>query len=199
MRYGLIIVDMQYDFLPGGALGVPDGTLVIDNIIRLGWTVENNGGFVVLTQDWHPKDHCSFSDEPEYKDGSWPVHCVQGTRGAEIHEEVLAAFPDAPIVQKGYEAEFEAYSGFDDGKLQQMLVENEVTRTFIVGLAADYCVYLTVLDSFSLGFETSVILDATLPVAWHTGAEAMFRLGRYSGNGIEAITTDWAIRLVKGP
>src|SRR3954470_6108755 len=113
MNKALIAVDVQPDFLPGGSLGVPDGDQVIPELIKMMDDVD----VIVLTRDWHPEDHISFSDNPEYVDGSWPKHCVEFTPGAVFHPDILVAAQNSGkpvvLVHKGFEHDVEAYSGFD--------------------------------------------------------------------------------------
>lgn len=167
----LIIVDVQNDFLPGGALGVTLGDKIIPLINRLAPEFH----YVVTTQDWHWIDHCSFSEHPEYRDGSWPKHCVQNTYGAELAKGLPKA--DAHFL-KGYDSDREAYSGFDGGEavtgssLHDWLRERHVKNVTVVGLALDYCVKATALDAAKHGYKTTVALSATRPVNDKTGAEA---------------------------
>lgn len=184
MATALIIVDVQRDFLPGGALGVTDGHRIIRPLIDFGksYMIDH----VVLTRDWHPADHISFSDEPKFVDKSWPSHCVQGTPGAEIDPEIIEAFPDAPIVSKGYDRDVEAYSGFDgtlsDGTtLDEYLHNNFVAGVFVGGLALDYCVKATAFGAWHSGFAVDVLLDLTRPVTYLTGALAVADLAHWSG------------------
>lgn len=113
MNKALICVDVQHDFLPGGPLGVPNGHQVIRPLIRL----MDDADIIVLTKDWHPADHVSFSTTPEFRDGSWPQHCVAGTAGAQIDEELWwgAINTGKPVilVHKGWDKDKEAYSAFD--------------------------------------------------------------------------------------
>ncbi|MFL4994575.1 MAG: nicotinamidase [Microvirga sp.] len=169
----LIVVDVQYDFLPGGSLAVPDGDAVIGPINRLG----RHFPHVVLTQDWHPSGHASFAsrhpgrkpfDTREFPYGTqvlWPDHCVQGTRGAEIASELDVAAE--LILRKGYNPEIDSYSGFMEADrvtrtgLAGYLVERGFHRVYCAGLATDFCVAWTALDARHAGFETYVIEDAT--------------------------------------
>lgn len=150
----LIIVDVQNDFCPGGALAVADGDQVVPVINRL----VSRFAVVATTQDWHPADHCSFAEEPKFVDKSWPKHCVAETPGAELHEALV--LPDTRLsVQKGTDAGVEAYSGFQGTGLAEMLKEQNVKKVYVCGLATDYCVKATALDALESGFETSVVLD----------------------------------------
>ncbi|HEU6442247.1 MAG TPA: nicotinamidase [Microvirga sp.] len=170
----LIVVDVQYDFLPGGALAVPDGDAVIGPINRLAKTFRN----VVLTQDWHPRGHASFaSSHPgkapfeviELSYGPqvlWPDHCVQGTAGAEISRDLH--IPHAQLmIRKGYNAGIDSYSGFKEADretstgLESYLKERGFKRVFCAGLATDFCVAWTAIDAAAAGFETFLIEDAS--------------------------------------
>jgi nicotinamidase/pyrazinamidase len=109
----LILVDVQNDFLPGGALGVPDGHLATPLL----WELMEDVDVLVFTRDWHPADHSSFSSDPEYRDGSWPPHCIRGTTGALFDDMTFERGLDTQkpllVVNKGQVKEKEAYSGFD--------------------------------------------------------------------------------------
>jgi nicotinamidase/pyrazinamidase len=169
----LIVVDVQYDFLPGGALAVPDGAAVIAPINALAGRFSH----VVLTQDWHPAGHASFaSSHPgrapfetvalEYGPQIlWPDHCVQGTRGAMIADDVH--IPHAQlIIRKGHNRAIDSYSGFLEADrrtstgLGGYLRERGCRRVFCTGLATDFCVAWTALDARRVGFEAIVIEDA---------------------------------------
>ncbi len=166
----LIVVDVQNDFLPGGRLAVDDGDAVVPKINMLLPLFEH----VVYTRDWHPADHVSFSDEPEYRDGSWPPHCVQGTHGAEFAPN-LKIGRDALIVSKGDDPDAEAYSGFQASgiDLASWLREREIDRLFVTGLATDYCVLNTVLGGVSAGFEVVLVEDAVRGVDSETTRAAL--------------------------
>jgi nicotinamidase/pyrazinamidase len=153
----LVIVDVQNDFCPGGALPVPEGDLVVPIINEL----QSHFDLVVATQDWHPPNHLSFADNG----GIWPVHCVQQTCGAEflpqLNQERISR-----VFQKGQDWEIDSYSGFFDNDhkratgLGQYLKEAGVDEVYVCGLATDYCVLFTALDARRLGFETTLIEDA---------------------------------------
>ncbi len=150
----LIVVDVQHDFLPGGALGVPGGDAVIEPLVR----AAHDASLVVRTRDAHPADHCSFTQQG----GTWPVHCVAGTRGAELHPAIAAL--DGPIVEKATTQDADAYSGFDGTQLAELLRAAGVTHVLVGGLATDYCVRATVSDALDAGFETTVLADAVAAV-----------------------------------
>lgn len=165
----LIIVDVQNDFLPGGALEVKDGDKIIPYINEL----QNNFNLVIATQDWHPANHKSFAiNHPNKNIGEfinlnglqqilWPVHCVQNSKGAEF-AETLNQEKIEKIFVKGTKPQIDSYSGyFDNGKkqstgLQDYLKSKSVNKVVVVGLAADYCVKFTALDAVNLGFEVEV-------------------------------------------
>ena len=170
----LIVVDVQRDFLPGGALAVPDGDAVIAPINRLAKRFRH----VVLTQDWHPEGHASFASSHPAKQPFemtdlhygpqvlWPDHCVQGTSGAEISRDI--DIPHAQLViRKGYNAGIDSYSGFKEADrrtstgLEGYLKERGFRRVFCAGLALDFCVAWTALDAAEAGFETYLIEDAS--------------------------------------
>lgn len=170
----LIIVDVQNDFLPGGALEVPDG----DTVIPVLNTMQTQFDLVVATQDWHPDGHSSFASQHEGKNpldqiewrGSsqtlWPDHCVQGSTGARISDTLDTKKVEA-IFRKGTDKRIDSYSGFYDNNhdkttaLADYLRGKGVDHVFIGGLAADVCVYFTALDSLQEGFTTTVLRDAT--------------------------------------
>jgi nicotinate phosphoribosyltransferase len=166
----LIVVDVQNDFCPGGALAVAEGDLVVPLVNRLLPLFRHR----VFTRDWHPPDHVSFADPPEFRDKSWPPHCVQDTPGAEFHPDLLVP-PDALIVSKGDEPGREAYSGFQAGgiDLAAWLGERGVRRVFVTGLATDYCVRATALDARAAGFKVTLVEDAVRGVAPETTAAAL--------------------------
>ncbi|NLE01137.1 MAG: bifunctional nicotinamidase/pyrazinamidase [Fibrobacter sp.] len=152
----LIIVDVQYDFMPGGALGVSQGDVIATPINR----VRDRFDFVVFTQDWHPADHCSF----KVNGGMWPVHCVQGSKGAEIDARILR--DGDMIVKKGVNQDIDSYSGFWDNErkhktgLDDLLKSKNIDTVYICGLATDYCVKFTALDAVDAGYRVFLIKDA---------------------------------------
>ena len=173
MTTALIIVDMQKDFLPGGALAVAGGDEIIPEINRLSLEYD----LVVATQDWHPHNHGSFASQHEgarpFDMGQlggmpqvmWPDHCVQGSFGADLSRELDQERVEA-IFRKGMNPEIDSYSAFfDNGKLKATGLEGYlrgrgVTEVHICGLAADYCVWYTAKDAIELGFEAVIMLDA---------------------------------------
>jgi NAD+ synthetase len=156
----LVVVDMQNDFCPGGALAVPGGDLLAPRIREAAAAA----GTVVATRDWHPPDHCSFAAQG----GPWPAHCVAGTAGAQLHPSVADMRFDL-VVDKATEPDREAYSDFDGTGLDGWLRERGVRRVVVAGLATDYCVRATALDAVREGFETTVLADAIGAVDVHPG------------------------------
>src|SRR5947208_12055149 len=134
----LLIIDFQNDFTAGGALEVPEGDAIAEPVTRLARALD----VVVATRDWHPPDHASFETEG----GPWPVHCVQGTHGAELHPAMSEIHVDE-IVDVGAEREDEGYSGFEKSKLADLLRERGVDEVAVVGLATDYCVRPSAIDA----------------------------------------------------
>jgi nicotinamidase/pyrazinamidase len=166
----LVVVDVQRDFCPGGALGVPGGDGVIPVINRL---VPMFGRWI-YTRDWHPADHVSFSDDPEFREGSWPPHAVQGTPGAEWCQGLEMPM-NAILVSKADDSRREAYSAFqvDRFDLAGFLRHRKVERVFIAGLTTDYCVRQTALDARAAGFTVYLVEDAVRGVAPETTATAL--------------------------
>lgn len=170
----LVVVDMQYDFLPGGALAVAGG----DEIVPLINALAKRFRHVVLTQDWHPADHVSFASQHEGRQAFemielsygpqvlWPDHCIWDSHGAQITSAL-----DIPhgqlIIRKGYNRQIDSYSGFQEADretptgLAGYLNERDVDRLYIVGLATDFCVGWTAIDAAAAGFDVTVIEDAT--------------------------------------
>ena len=149
----LVLVDVQNDFCPGGALPVPDGDRVIPVLNRVIERFGTEGRPVYATRDWHPYDTTHF----QAYGGPWPRHCVAGTAGAELHPG-LRVPPDATIISKGQARDDAGYSAFEgttaDGRdLASDLRRREISRIYVGGLATDYCVPATVLDARRAGFD----------------------------------------------
>lgn len=178
----LLLVDLQNDFMPGGALAVPDG----DAVVGVANALMPRFGFVVASQDWHPADHGSFaSNHPGMKPGDvtmlggveqvlWPDHCVQGSPGASFHSGLDVAVIDH-VVRKGADPAVDSYSAFYDNDrnrdtgLAGFLEQHGVDELIVLGLATDYCVKYTVLDAVGLGFGVIVIRDGCRAVDLHPG------------------------------
>lgn len=163
----LLMVDVQRDFLPGGALAVADGDAIIPPANAYMTAFSARGLPIAMTRDWHPPDHCSFQPQG----GPWPPHCVRDTLGADWPAN-LEIPPGSHVVSKAMAQDRDAYSGFDGTALEAMLRELGVTRVFVAGLATDYCVRATVLDARKLGFEAVVLADAVRGVEAHPGDSA---------------------------
>lgn len=173
----LIIIDVQYDFLPGGALAVNQGDEIIQTINGL----QKKYDLVVATQDWHPREHKSFyTSHPGKKPFEeitlnglnqvlWPEHCIQGTKGAALVPELSTDAIEA-IFRKGMDKEIDSYSGFfDNGRkkttgMGDYLKGRGVTEVAVCGVATDYCVYYTANDALDLGFKSSIIEGASKPI-----------------------------------
>jgi nicotinamidase/pyrazinamidase len=159
VKDALIIVDVQRDFCPGGALPVPGGDQVVPILNKYVERFEKVGAKIFATRDWHPANHISFKPYG----GAWPPHCIQGTKGAEFHPD-LKLPEDVMIISKATDPFRENYSGFDGTELAEELRKNGTARLFIGGLATDYCVKNTVLDALKLRLETVLLLDATMGI-----------------------------------
>ena len=173
----LLLIDIQNDFLPGGSLAVPDG----DKVIPLANVLQHYFDVVVATQDWHPADHKSFASQHQGKEVFetiqlqgleqvlWPNHCVQGSQGAEFANDLNMNKVEA-IFRKGTSPEIDSYSGFHDNghlkstALAEYLRGKGVKQVYVLGLAADYCVYFSAKDALKEGFEAYIIEDATRPI-----------------------------------
>jgi nicotinamidase/pyrazinamidase len=151
----LIIVDVQNDFFPGGALPVPDGDQVIPALNDYIKIFKKANASIFATRDWHPSNHISFKAQG----GPWPPHCIQDTEGANFHPD-LKLPNEATIISKAMDPREEAYSGFHNTALADKLKNQGVKGVFVGGLATDYCVKNTVLDARELGFEVVLLLDA---------------------------------------
>ena len=182
-RSALLVVDMQNDFLPGGALAVSEGNVVIPRLNDYMRRFHRAGAPIFASRDWHPPETTHF----RARGGPWPPHCVQNTPGAEFHPDM--AFPNGqrPVVvlSKGMGAEEDAYSAFqarDDGGrlLAEWLHDRGVKHLYVGGLALDYCVKASVLDALNAGFEATLLIDATraVNVRPHDGEEAVEELVR---------------------
>jgi nicotinamidase/pyrazinamidase len=183
----LLVVDVQNDFLPGGALPVTDGDQVIPVINRI--MQKHKFDLILATQDWHPANHGSFAaNHPNKVPGEivdlngitqvlWPIHCVHGTPGADFSSKLRSDLFNK-IFRKGTDPGIDSYSGFfDNGRrrstgLDDYLRDRNVDRLFVCGLATDYCVKFTALDGFRAGFQTTLIVDACRGVDIRAGDSA---------------------------
>ena len=169
MSHALIVIDVQNDFCPGGALAVPDGDAIVAGINALMTQAET----VILTQDWHPADHASFAsahpgkapydmiDMPYGPQVLWPDHCVQGATGAAFHPDLATDRADM-IVRKGFRPQIDSYSAFFENDrttptgLDGYLRTRSIDALTLVGLATDFCVHFSALDAAKLGYTTTV-------------------------------------------
>ena len=151
----LVVVDVQNDFLPGGALAVPGGDRVVPVLNRYLALFDERSLPIFATRDWHPANHGSFQEQG----GSWPPHCVANTRGAAF-APALALPAAAIVVSKGTDAGKEAYSGFQGTDLAERLRAAGVRRVFVGGLATEFCVLATVTNALSEGFSVFLLVDA---------------------------------------
>ncbi len=174
----LIVVDMQKDFMPGGALPVPEGDKIIPRLNQYTKLFNSLGLPVFFTRDWHPPDHISFKEQG----GVWPPHCVQNTEGALFHKDLFIPQDNRFIISKGTSKDFDAYSGFQGTVLDSLLRERGIRRVFVGGVATDYCVKNTVLGAINLGYEAFLLLDGIKGVDVNPGdseraIEEMLRAG----------------------
>lgn len=202
MTRALVLVDLQYDFCPGGALAVPDGDATIAVANRL----VDHLPIVVATQDRHPRDHGSFAanhpgrapyevmDLHGLPQVLWPVHCVEGTRGAALHDDLRAARIDA-VFPKGTDPTVDSYSGFwDNGRrkatgLGDWLRARGVVEVVVLGLATDYCVRATALDAVAEGFACTLVADGCRAVELAPGDGAR-ALEAMRAGGVTITTSD---------
>ncbi|MBW3243702.1 bifunctional nicotinamidase/pyrazinamidase [Epibacterium sp. DP7N7-1] len=186
----LVLIDIQNDFLPGGALAVPDGDAILPQVQYMAAQFDN----VVLTQDWHPADHASFAtnhdgvepfstyEMPYGKQVLWPTHCVQGSAGADIALSPSIVNKSQLIIRKGFRPEIDSYSAFleNDQKtptgLAGYMRDRGLTRAVFAGLALDYCVGFSALDACKLGFEAVVDLSGCRGIAGESIEERMVEM-----------------------
>ena len=171
MTHALLVIDVQNDFCPGGALAVPDGDTIVTGIN----TLMDDFGAVILTQDWHPAGHSSFAsthkaapmsiiDMPYGPQVLWPDHCIQGSTGAQFHAD-LNTTRAAMIIRKGYNPAIDSYSAFFENDhttptgLEGYLRTRAITTLTMVGLATDFCVNYSAVDAAELGFDVTVRMD----------------------------------------
>lgn len=199
----LAVVDVQNDFMPGGALPVEGGDTIVEGINRVMELFSLGGLPVALTQDWHPAGHHSFaSAHPGRRpydlfesDGLgpvlWPDHCVQGSRGADFHPDLETVFAQA-IIRKGYHQGIDSYSGFLENDLKTptglhgYLQLRGAMRLFLCGLALDYCVFFTAVDGAALGYEVYLIAELSRPVGSPPGSLSR-ALGTMTEKGVRFV------------
>jgi len=198
----LLIIDLQYDFCPGGALAIEEG----DKLVPLANELMKQFEIIVASQDWHPANHKSFAaNHPWRKPGQvidlnglqqvlWPIHCVQGTMGSDLLDE-LDRNNLTIVFRKGTDPEIDSYSAFfDNGHrkstgLNGYLKEIGIEELFVMGLATDYCVKFTVLDALELGFKVNLIKDGCRAVNLNEGDEAA-AIEAMKVKGAEIISSD---------
>jgi nicotinamidase/pyrazinamidase len=169
MPEALLIIDVQNDFLPGGALAVPDGDQVIDPVNAL--AADPRFAIVLATRDWHPANHDSFVEQG----GPWPAHCVQGTPGAELSDRLNREAIDA-VIDTGTAPGDEGYSGFENPELRELLRAEEVTAVTIVGLATDVCVKHTAHDAIREALRVTIERDGVRGIDAQDSEDALTRL-----------------------
>ena len=202
----LLLIDIQNDFCPGGALEVKNG----DEVVSIANLLSQKFDLVVATQDWHPADHGSFAaNHPWRYPGQiidlngleqilWPIHCVQNSFGAEFVKD-LDTTNFATVIKKGTDKEIDSYSGFfDNGHrkatgLHEYLQEKGVKELFIMGLAQDYCVKFTVLDALELGYQVNLIVDGIRPVNLNEedGQKALDEMESKGAKIVESMLVGW--------
>jgi nicotinamidase/pyrazinamidase len=203
MKKALLVIDVQNDFCPGGALAVNKGDEVVPVANRLIKKFFDKNLMVIATQDWHPAGHGSFASTHKAAPFSlgklsgmdqvmWPDHCVQDSKGAEFHPDLL----DVPtVVCKGMDPNVDSYSGFFDngGKndtgLNAILKENGISEVVVIGLATDYCVKFTAIDAVRLGYKVTVVKDGCRGVNYPVGSEDA-AINDMQQNGINVIKED---------
>ena len=197
----LLVVDVQHDFMPGGALAVEHGDEVIPLINRIAPRFEH----VLLTQDWHPAGHISFAsshpghapfstiDLPYGKQVLWPDHCVQGTRGSAFDERLVVPHAQG-VIRKGFHAHTDSYSAFLEADrrtptgLAGLLNERGLRTVFFAGLALDFCVAWSALDAMARGFEAIVINDACRAIDTNSSLDAARRA--FADAGVQMVSSD---------
>lgn len=202
MKSALILIDIQNDFCPNGALAVNEGDQIIPIVNKLQEKFET----IIATQDWHPTDHKSFAVNHEGKSVGeiiklgdtnqilWPVHCTQNSFGSEFSKE-LKTEKITKIFQKGMNKEIDSYSGFFDNDhksetgLNDYLKENNIEELYITGLATDYCVKFTTMDALSLGFKVNLVVDACRGVNLSDG-DVEKAIEEMKNAGAKIITSD---------
>ena len=201
MTKALLIVDLQNDFMPGGALAVPNGNKIVPLINR----ISSKFDIVIASRDWHPPNHVSFAENhPGGHPGEtinvkgreqvlWPTHCVAGTHGAEFYSEFDTSHIDK-IINKGADPEIDNYSCFRDNpqmrntELLDFLQEHNVDEIYIAGLTTEYCVKFSSLDSVKYGYRTNVIIDACRGVG--STREINKAINEMTSSGVNIITPD---------
>jgi nicotinamidase/pyrazinamidase len=184
MNRALIVVDVQRDFCEGGALAASDTRSLLAPLQSFIAEARGAGVKIVFTQDWHPANHSSFARNG----GPWPVHCVAGTRGAELMPPIEAGAGDLEI-RKGQEVDGAGYSGFENTGLRAKLQELHVESAAVCGVATEYCVRATALDAKQAGLQVAVLTDLIRPVSAAATVPTLLEL---AGLGIApAVSQSW--------
>ena len=186
----LLLVHLQNDFCPGGALAVAAGDQVIPVANECIQFFASEGFSIVATRDWHPPNHCSFKEQG----GPWPPHCVQGSLGSQLHPD-LKMPPGTLIVSGATNPKKEAYSGFDGTSLEERLQDLEAETLYVIGLATDYCVKQTVLDACRLGFRVVVLEDGVRGIDTQSGDSQQALQEMQAAGAIVASSTDLGIQV----
>lgn len=172
----LLIIDVQNDFFPGGALPVPEGEDIIPTINAWIAASKEAGVPIFASRDWHPSNHCSFKEQG----GPWPMHCVQNSKGAEMHSAIKIP-ADTVIIDTASDPLKEAYSAFQghttEGQtLHDAMRKSGVQRIWLLGLAQDFCVCESALEGQKKGYEVHVLMKGTKPIHEETGEDAVQRM-----------------------
>jgi nicotinamidase/pyrazinamidase len=205
MKNALIIVDVQNDFCEGGSLAVPKAKEVIPIINEIRKKFEEKFTLIIATKDFHPEDHISFNNSPLLIDetlkldeltqkwkGAFPPHCIQGTSGAEFHP-LLNFRGNEKVILKGENKIRESFSGFGNPLLRELLEKLEINQVFVAGLAYDFCVGYTALDSSSAGLNTYLIKDASKAISDATTADIE---NKFILNGVNVISSEEVEKLL---
>jgi nicotinamidase/pyrazinamidase len=184
----LIIVDVQNDFLPGGALAVPHGDEVVERLNRYITLFQDVGLPIYASRDWHPPNHCSFT----LQGGPWPPHCLQKSEGAQF-ASALHLPAQTQIISKATRPDRDAYSAFEETRLDAQLKKGHVRRLFIGGLATDYCILITVKEALALHYQVYVLNDAIRAVnlKWGDGERAIAEMHGLGAEFIEVPELEW--------
>jgi nicotinamidase/pyrazinamidase len=185
-KTALLIVDVQRDFLPGGALAVPRGDEVVPVLNRYIGLARERQAPILASRDWHPGRHCSFRGQG----GPWPPHCIAGSPGAEFAPG-LKLPADAVIISKATREAPDAYSAFSGTDLEERLREMGVKELLIGGLASDYCVRATVCDALAAGFEVKLLADAIRAVDAHPGDGVRAEREMEDAGAVPITLEDW--------
>jgi nicotinamidase/pyrazinamidase len=210
----LLMVDVQNDFCPGGALAVKDGNAVVAPLNQLSMALYKKGGRIAATQDWHPADHVSFAslydgknpgdiiDTPFVKGQVlWQCHCIQGTNGAGFHLE-LDTKPVSMIIRKGFNKALDSYSAFFENDrvtstgLEGWIRSLGLETVILGGIATDYCVFFSAMDCKKLGFNTIVVTDAVRAVGLPEGS-AEKAISAMKAAGIEFLSSSEVLDMLK--